>query len=67
MANLSFYCIKFKYYHMCTTETTNKPSKQKSEEQGPLDVEFSLDGSGGSFALNSFVYRECKLLRAALL
>lgn len=52
---------------MCRTETTNKPNKQKSEELGCLDMEFSLDGCGGCFALNSFVYSEKRLLRGALL
>lgn len=67
MVNLSFYCLKFKYHHISRPETTNKPSKQKSEELGHLDVEFSLDGGGGCFALNSFVYREEQILRAASL
>lgn len=52
---------------MCRKETTNKVSKQKPEELGRLDVEFSLDGSAGCFALNSFFYREKQLLRGALL
>lgn len=67
MVNLYFYCLKFEYHHRCRTETTNKLSKQKSEELGHLDVEFSLDGSGWGFALNSFVYRQKQLLRGALL